>query len=392
MVAGGEPLPRRSHSGYADRNLGFAWLRLVAAFIVITNHSAGLAMYKGASLVPSSWQFAPGHLALMVVFAMSGYQISGSWQRDPSWWRFCARRLLRILPPVLALVVITVFVIGSIYTTWSLGDYWADKQTWRYLVGTFLVLLLQHDLPGVFADNPYPYSVNGSIWTLPMELVGYGIVLIVGLLLVLRVPRLVVLLPLTVGVFVLDTLIKADGGDAGSLIISLPTGPLVGYMVPFVLGMALYSFREKIPLRRFPALVLFVAWLLLRTSSFEQFLLPIMATYCAVVVAHHWPKQLAGSAPWVMGSYGTYLWGFPVQQMIVAAGVRDPWILVACGVVAAYVCGVLSWRLVEVPSARLRKYLRKPQARKPSSAPAAGEVSQEAAQRQANRSSGSVPR
>ncbi|WP_245975737.1 acyltransferase family protein [Amycolatopsis palatopharyngis] len=359
---------------HADPNIGFAWLRMIGATLVVIDHSSPLVHPERLTVFPASWQASPGYIALMAFFAMSGYQISDSWARDSSWWRFSARRLLRILPPLLVVVMITVFVIGPIFTVLSSADYWANLQTWRYLLGTSLLLLLQHTLPGVFVDNPYPWSVNGSLWTLPMELIGYGIVLVVGLVIAFGVTRLVIL-PLLAGLVVLDGMFQATfgfNGDAGSLL-SVPTGSLVSFMVPFVIGMAMHTFRDRIPLRPLVAGVLFACWVGAHWTPLDRYLLPAAAGYGAIVLAHHWPRRLEVSGWLIFGSYGMYIWAFPVQQMIIHSGVRDQWVLMALAVPISYACGVLSWLLVEVPTQKLRRYLRAP---KPVLSPGAAEITQ----------------
>jgi peptidoglycan/LPS O-acetylase OafA/YrhL len=350
FIAGGA----RVAGEYASPNVGFAWLRLISAAVVIIDHSWALVGPQGTGMLPVGWGISPGHVALVGVFAMSGYQISGSWERDPSWWRFGARRLLRILPPLLAVIAMAVFVIGPIYTTLAAHDYWAHKQTWRYLVGTFVLFLLQHRLPGVFGDNPYPWSVNGSLWTLPMEMVGYAIVLGVGVLVALGASRLV-LFPLLAGMFVADGWYQAVYGPEGGIsLLEIPLGPILQFMVPFVIGMVLHAYRARVPFRPPAAILLAGLWLLLHWTPLDRYLLAVTAAYGAIVLARHWPRRFQVGGPWMLVSYGTYLWGFPVQQMIVHAGVRDPWVLGACAVPAAYLCGVLSWTLVEKPTQRLR--------------------------------------
>ena len=62
--------------------------------------------------------------------------------------------------------------------------------------------------------------------------------------------------------------------------------------------------------------------------------------------------------PWVYGSYGAYIWAFPIQQLIVLAGVRQTWLLILLAVPAAYFVGQLSWWYVELPTQRLRRHLK----------------------------------
>ncbi|WP_020667288.1 acyltransferase family protein [Amycolatopsis nigrescens] len=338
-------------------NVGFGWLRLAGAALVILDHSAALT--RNTHEGDEGNAFPLGRLVLLAIFAMSGYQISGSWDRDPCWWRFAARRLLRLLPPLLVLLLITVLVLGPLLTTWSLGDYLTSRDTWQYLVGTFVLFLLQHVLPGVFEDNPYPAAVNGSLWTLPMEVVGYLIVLTIGLLVALGVARLVVLLPLLAGLMVLDGafVLKTLAPVAW---MSVVVGSLVAYMVAYVLGMVLYALRDRLPFSPLAAAALLILWLALYWTPARYFMMPAVAAYGAIAMARNWPAKWVVGRRWMAGSYGMYLWGFLVQQLIVAAGVRDPWLLTACAVPVAYLCGVLSWVLVEEPTQRWRRHLRPP--------------------------------
>ncbi len=341
--------------------MGFAWLRLIGAITVVVDHSSPLVHPERLTIFPAEWDASPGYIALMGFFAMSGYQINDSWERDPNWWRFSARRILRIMPPLLAVVMVTTFVIGPLFTTWPMHVYWSAHQTWRYVVLTAALFSLQHELPGVFTDNPYPWSVNGSLWTLPMEMVGYVIVLAVGLTIAFGVSRLV-LLPLLVGLMVLDGMFGATfgyQGTAGSLV-EVPIGSLVSFMVPFVVGMIVHAYRERIPLRPSFAVLMFLVWLPLHSTPADRYLLAVMSGYGAIVLAHHWPKRWEIDGRWVFGSYGMYIWAFPVQQMIVSGDVTNQWVLMALAIPASYVCGVLSWCCVEKPTQRLRQYLPAP--------------------------------
>jgi peptidoglycan/LPS O-acetylase OafA/YrhL len=336
---------------------------MIGAITVVVDHSSPLLHPERLTIFPASWHMSPGYVALMGFFAMSGYQIQDSWSRDPSWWRFAARRLLRILPPLVVVVSVTALVIGPLVTSWPAHDYWTSVQTWRYLVGTILLFLLQHRLPGVFDSNPYPWSANGALWTLPMEMLGYGLVLVAGLLIAFGVTRLV-LFPSLAAMVLADSMFKATFGDhgGGGSLLQLPIGSTVSFLVPFVIGMVLHTYRHRIQFRPWVAIALFVLWLALSQTPASRYALAASASYGAITLAMHWPKRLEHTGQWVYGSYGTYIWAFPIQQLLIMAGVGSVWLLIMLAVPAAYLAGQLSWRCVEEPTQRLRKHLPRPAA------------------------------
>jgi peptidoglycan/LPS O-acetylase OafA/YrhL len=53
-------------------------------------------------------------------------------------------------------------------------------------------------------------------------------------------------------------------------------------------------------------------------------------------------------------SYGTYLYGFPLQQSLIAAGIADPWLLFATAAGLTLGCAALSWHAVERPCLALK--------------------------------------
>jgi peptidoglycan/LPS O-acetylase OafA/YrhL len=359
---------------YAKPDTGFAWLRMIGATIVVVEHCFPLVNPSRTSMLPENWHLSLGYFALMGFFAMSGYQISDSWRRDSSWWRFVLKRVLRIWPPLLFVVLCTAFVIGPLVTLVSPHEYWSNPTTWGYVVHNAELYPLQHILPGVFGQNPYPWSVNGSLWTLPMETTGYVVVLLAGIVGGLASGRFL-LFPLLAAFMVLDGFGQASVGSQGDLgaLFSVPVGSMAAFLVPFVLGMLLHSYAGKIPFHPLVAYTLVALYLVANfTPPVEpaaRYLLPIAAGYGAVTWALHWPRRLGGHEQWVYGSYGMYVWGMPVQQLWVLAGVRNSFLLIALAVPASYLCGCVSWRLIERPTQLLRIYLRPKRASAPAATP-----------------------
>ena len=152
-------------------------LRLIAACLVLYGHSfvlLGLPAPLFLSWIPL------GSLGLFIFFIISGYLISKSWASDPNFLRYFARRGLRIFPGLTVCILLSVLVLGPIFTTRSLHDYFHDKYTFGYLRN--ILLYISFYLPGVFETGHFPNAVNGSLWSLPVEFLMYIIVSFVGII------------------------------------------------------------------------------------------------------------------------------------------------------------------------------------------------------------------
>mgnify|MGYP006914780188 FL=1 len=54
-------------------------------------------------------------------------------------------------------------------------------------------------------------------------------------------------------------------------------------------------------------------------------------------------------------SYGTYIYAFPIQQLVAHWGVRDPFVNIAIALPITLICAVLSWKFIEKPALDLRR-------------------------------------
>jgi peptidoglycan/LPS O-acetylase OafA/YrhL len=81
--------------------------------------------------------------------------------------KYFKARILRIFPALFFVIFLLTFVIGPIITRLSVLSYFSNTVTYRYLLNSMLVI--QHNLPGVFQNTIYGPTVNGPLWTLPVE-------------------------------------------------------------------------------------------------------------------------------------------------------------------------------------------------------------------------------
>jgi peptidoglycan/LPS O-acetylase OafA/YrhL len=163
----------------------FLPLRHLAALMVIYGHSYRLSAHAPGQIdlverfMPG---FYAGSLAVFVFFAISGYLVTAGLIRKPGLWRYVRNRFLRVYPGYLACLLAVVLLLGPAFSTLPIGDYFHAAQTWQYLLTNLSPITLAWKLPGVFEGNPYPGVVNGTLWSLGLEVRWYAYLGLLALL------------------------------------------------------------------------------------------------------------------------------------------------------------------------------------------------------------------
>src|SRR5215210_2012072 len=175
----------------ASRRNNIGTLRLAGALAVLFGHAFVLSSSGGRGHDPISDavnDVTPFHLGLpglgvAMFFAISGYLVTQSYVRRGSFVAYAEARLLRIYPALWLAIGLTIAV-SALISTFPPGDFLSARPTVDYAIGGASLLDLHYFLPGVFTDNPRA-AVNGSLWTLPVELRMYlfvGIAGVIGML------------------------------------------------------------------------------------------------------------------------------------------------------------------------------------------------------------------
>jgi peptidoglycan/LPS O-acetylase OafA/YrhL len=251
------------------------------------------------------------------------------------------------------LLFVTVFVLGPVVTTLPVAAYLSSRDTLAYLLGN-LFLDTQYLLPGVFVSNPVP-GVNGSLWTIPLEVVLYIVLGIAGWLGVLASP----LRPeSTLSRVARNPVVATTLLLVAALLVSkiLRTGlqyyGLAGY---FLLGALCYRHRHALLLRLDLTLALVLVAALGARTAIEPIVVPLAIVATLLALALHPAFRMRPT--WLHRhdySYGTYLYGFPVQQSLIALGASDPWLLFGSAAIVTLGCAALSWHLIERPCLDLK--------------------------------------
>lgn len=285
--------------------------------------------------------FNLGRLGVIVFFVVSGYLVCGSWLSDSRPWAFAEKRTRRLMPGLAVMLVVVTFVVGPLLTTNE--AYFAQPETYTYLLRNLLVFPYTYDLPGVFEDNPVK-AVNGVLWTLGVEVTAYVLLAGAGLLGWLRRPALLV--AVAAALAVLGWRLPHETIGDGLLV---PVALRVEFVAYFFAAAAVRAYGWRPGARSALAAAAVVAALVLTQAPLSILLVPAGTVLVLYVGTRAWPNARPVTR---LGdpSYGTYIYGFVIQQWLVGpAGLGDlpTWQLAVLSLVLCLGCGYLSWHLVE---------------------------------------------
>ena len=322
----------------------FGAIRLLAAIAVVFGHCFPLSGAPSVVVLGNAVQ----SLAVKVFFVISGYLIAQSWRTDPNPVRYLAKRCLRIFPALIFVVCLSALVLGPAITALPLSAYFRAPQLSFYFRNIFLYPV--YSLPGVFKGNIYPDAVNGSLWSLPVEFSMY----LALPLLAWRAQGAAFRLAgaaLLVGGFSLYELRGAGGFlDARRVVFGTDLRSALDVAPYFFFGAGLYGLRGRIRPNIQMAMVLGAFALLAPPNGFyPELALYVALPYAVIALALARPARFPFFERFGDLSYGTYLFGFPVQQWVVETfgTAQHPIRTFALALPPTLLLAFASWHLIE---------------------------------------------
>ena len=337
----------------AGRASGFDYLRLSLSVLILFWHALTQPavhnefitfMYSGPGRVVRD-------ILIPMFFGLGGFLVAGSLDRVRSLITYLGLRVLRIFPALWVDVLVSALLIGPLLTTLPLADYFSHPVFWKYFLN--LVGEIQYFLPGVFESNP-DAKVNGQLWTVPWDLLGYvllSLFTLIGLYASRR--RFLVLAVASQAGFVLGYLLLRylfDYHTSWHFLVVVPC---------FLTGVAFHQHRDRIPWNGALAALsmAFIAVALLIDRRLIV-LLPFPILYLTVYLGAFNPRRT-----WIIASgdysYGIFLYHRALQQAL--------WLLVPfaqswygnfiLSLPLSFAFAYLSWHLVERNALSLKDWL-----------------------------------
>jgi peptidoglycan/LPS O-acetylase OafA/YrhL len=346
-----------------SRQNNFDFLRILFATLVFIHHLCLLTSSKAFDplfqfVYPFSSQSVPGF------FIVSGFLIFMSYENSKTLKAYIEKRVRRIVPAYFFVIIFTASI-GVFLTSLSWYQYITNPALFKYLLANLTLLnFLYPSLPGVFDKNPFNSGVNGSLWTIKVEVMFYIVVPLIAILLRKFDKLLVILI-----IYVLSFIYKE-----GMSLLAYQTGHKffieLGWQLPgqlsfFMSGCLIYYyleiFRDKYKYFLIPSTTIMII------NGFTQskflpinFLVPISLATIVISIALFTPP-LKIFSKYGDFSYGAYIYHYPIIQVFISLGIFQinnylAFLLVVILLILSSYC---SWHWLEKPFLEVNRVITK---------------------------------
>jgi peptidoglycan/LPS O-acetylase OafA/YrhL len=326
-------------------------LRLIFASMVVFVHLYSLTNLTIFSVFD---RYISASVAVKAFFVISGLLIYRSYTRSSSVVSYMEKRVRRIYP---AYFTVVVFAAISLWTLSTLpSSQYFGLGFWKYLGANLLFLnFFAPSLPGVFTSNYIP-AVNGSLWTLKIEVAFYLFVPVIHYLCTRFGTKK------TIGVIFCLSCIWKYGFALLGTIYSLPGiytldssrdfysqmgAQFPGQLLYFCAGVMLFLYFDILK-RHFLSVGGITAGLFLLDHWFMRGNFDVLWISGLVFVVGFW-RYFGNFVRYGDFSYGVYIVHFPILQTLIALGLAGlkpaVFLLVSLSLIA--LAALLMWHLVE---------------------------------------------
>ncbi len=340
------------------RRNNFDLIRLLASFQVMLFHGIDHLGLTGGYL--DYLRIFPG---VPIFFVISGYLISASYETSQNNLNYFKNRCLRIYPALWVCLLISLLML-------ILMDQLNVKVSTLVIWLASQITFFQFYNHGIFSEYGTGV-VNGSLWTISVELQFYFILPLLYWFYNKYKPSKSILIFL----FLIFVIIKQIHNmlhfnklpeEHPSIWMEMVSVSLPTYLYYFIIGI---FFQQNIELiKKFLRgkvvfyLFLYLLWTYIASRmnimSFDNYINPVSGLLLALFVIS-FAYSNVNLSTFLKGndvSYGIYIYHMLVINFLVEIGFVTRWDFLLAAVIATTILAFLSWRYVEKPALKLKKY------------------------------------
>jgi peptidoglycan/LPS O-acetylase OafA/YrhL len=333
----------------------FDLLRLLAALQVAFVHGVehlDITISESVMTVISAFPGVP------IFFVISGFLISASWERSTSVLNYSINRFLRIYPALWGCLLVSIIMVSATSTI-----EFNSSETIPWLVAQTTI--------GQFYNPEFlrTYGVgvlNGSLWTIPVELQFYlALPFIYALLKVVKIKTNFSLIISIISLSIVSIIFNTFLASQETLITKLLGVSLIPYLYMFLIGVILQKNRDFVAkylagnaIKWLIALLTIDILCELSSINFRgNSLNPVSATtlsIATVAMAYTKTNRFSNVLQGNDISYGLYIYHMLIVNLLIELGMTGNTIHLSAMLVGSALAAMLSWRLIEKPALKLK--------------------------------------
>lgn len=331
----------------------FDFLRFLFAIFVVVSHSYALAGVGETSQWISKithHQINCASIGLNGFFVISGYFIFQSLERSRSLHDYFKKRILRVFPGLLVVLIITVCLLPFLHRAGNVIFKQVDFYT--YLPRNLSLYGFQSTVAGVFDTNKY-HAINGSLWTIRYEFTLY---IALGFLFWIKENKNKVRLLLWIAFFSMYLFFVFGMGRFGnSNVMTLQGYEFFNLGTFFAAGSALASIKFEKLVSLSMLVISFLSLLMALHLGFYSLFKHLFFPVLVLCIGFTALPFFSTFGKYGDSSYGIYIYSFPVQQILMSTFHTDVYCLIIVSCVISIGCGFCSWHLIEKKLLRFKK-------------------------------------
>jgi len=335
------------------RKNNFDLIRLLLALTVFLVHSYDLSLKS--ELKPITF-FLNSGVAINSFFIISGFLVSLSYERSKSTLDYFIKRIRRIYPAYLFVVLICALTATALSEV-PPNRYFSSDLV-KYLLANLSFLNMLHpELPGVFTDN-HVRAVNGALWSIRFEVTFYFFIPLIGYIFH-RHSKHLGFLSIFIGIFLSYVLLDFISAGLNNKVLSLLAFHLPVQLLCFMCGVLLFHYFDFFDRNSLRLFLLAVICYIINKYLRVPILTPVFLSAITIFFACNF-KYLGNFGRFGDLSYGVYLWHFPVLQTLISLKVFDsnPYAFLLAATMIILVLAFLSWHIIEKPFLKRSSHYR----------------------------------
>ncbi len=339
----------------------FDVLRLIAAASVVFSHSFLIATGSEATEPLHFTGQVTGVYGVFVFFILSGFLVTESARRSSSLCEFARKRFLRIYPALVVSVLVVTYLMAPLFDRNGAWAFATDSYVFERVVDllTFRATNFHFDNVVFYPAEPgaewLPGLVNGVLWTIRLEVTGYCLIALMAAIGLFAAQRQLVLVLVLVVLTAVAIIAKPMSTQfLSELFFVLPS---------FLCGIFMNWLVQHHRPNGWAALACAVGIVLLAPSGLLPALFPFLVAYPVIWLGAATFIPLPRFYEGTDISYGVYLYGWPVTQLIrhFVGPDLNGYQMAAIALPATMLVALASWLLVEKPALRFKTRRPAPQ-------------------------------